>query len=163
MPTAAKPTFDIAIIGAGVVGCAMARRFTLDGAKVVVLEKAADVLDGASKANSAILHTGFDAPPGSLEQACIADGYAEYLDIRESLGLPLLKTGAMVLAWDADQVSKLDGLIEKAHQNGVSDVERLTPAQILERESGIAAHVKGGFHIPGEFLIDPWASAHAYL
>ena len=80
--------YDVAIIGAGVVGCAMARRFTLDGAKVAVLEKAADVLDGASKANSAILHTGFDAPVGSLEQNCIAKGYAEYLEIHQSLGLP---------------------------------------------------------------------------
>ncbi|MFT5676824.1 MAG: glycerol-3-phosphate dehydrogenase, partial [Paraglaciecola sp.] len=61
--------YDVAIVGAGVVGCAMARRLTLDGAKVIVLEKASDVLDGASKSNSAILHTGFDAPPDSLEQA----------------------------------------------------------------------------------------------
>ncbi len=155
--------FDVAIIGTGVVGCAMARRFTLDGARVVVLEKASDVLDGASKANSAILHTGFDAPPGSLEQACIAAGYREYLDIRDSLGLPLLKTGAMVLAWDADQLAQLDGLIAKAHKNGVMDVELLTREQVLEREPHLADHVMGGFAVPGEFLIDPWASAHAYI
>ena len=54
--------FDVVVIGAGVVGCAVARRFTLEGAHVAVLEKGADILDGASKANSAILHTGFDAP-----------------------------------------------------------------------------------------------------
>ena len=155
--------FDVAIIGAGVVGCAMARRFVLDGARVVVVEKAADVLDGASKANSAILHTGFDAPPGSLEQNCVAGGYREYLEIRESLGLPLLKTGALVLAWDDEQLARLDGLIAKAHQNGVEDVARLTPRQILEREPNLAAHVKGGFAVPGEYLINPWASAHAYI
>ncbi len=155
--------FDVAIIGTGVVGCAMARRFTLDGARVVILEKAADVLDGASKANSAILHTGFDAPPGSLEQACIAAGYREYLDIHESLGLPLLKTGAMVLAWDADQLAQLDGLIAKAHKNGVMDVTLLTREQVLEREPHLADHVMGGFAVPGEYLIDPWASAHAYI
>ena len=66
-------SFDIAVIGAGIVGCALARAFTLAGAKVVVLEKAVDVLDGASKGNSAILHTGFDAPEGSLELDCIRD------------------------------------------------------------------------------------------
>ena len=53
------------MIGAGVVGCAVARRFTLEGARVVVLEQAADLLAGASKGNSALLHTGFDAPPGA--------------------------------------------------------------------------------------------------
>ena len=99
--------FDVAVIGGGVVGCAVARRLTLQGARVVVLEKAADVLDGASKGNSAILHTGFDAPSGSLEQKCIVRGYAEYLDLAATLGLPLLKSGAMVLAWDDDQAALL--------------------------------------------------------
>ncbi|MCF6234683.1 MAG: NAD(P)/FAD-dependent oxidoreductase [Rhodobacteraceae bacterium] len=155
--------YDVAIIGAGVVGCAMARRFTLDGARVVVIEKARDVLDGASKANSAILHTGFDAAPGSLEQMCIAKGYAEYLEIRESLGLPLLQSGAMVLAWDADQLARLDGLIDKAHTNGVDDVAMLTRDQILTREPSLSPTLMGGFDIPREFLIDPWATAHAYV
>jgi len=141
----------------------MARRFTLDGARVVVIEKGRDVLDGASKANSAILHTGFDAPPGSLEQACIAKGYAEYLEIREGLGLPLLKSGAMVLAWDADQLARLDGLIDKAHTNGVDDVAMLTRDQIIAREPALSPTLMGGFDIPREFLIDPWATAHAYV
>ena len=165
MPYRSDPSdiFDVAVIGAGIVGCAMARRFTLDGARVVVLEKGRDVLDGASKANSAILHTGFDAPPGSLEQACIANGYREYLDIRESLGLPLLKSGAMVLAWDDEQEAALGGLVAKAHQNGVGDVAMLVRDEILSREPQLSSSLKGGFHVPGEFLIDPWASAHAYI
>ena len=160
---ATKDLFDVAIIGAGVVGCAMARRFTLDGARVLVLEKASDVLDGASKANSAILHTGFDAPPGSLEQRCIQDGYREYLDIQGSLGLPVLKTGAMVLAWDDEQLAKLPGLVEKAHKNGVPDVALQTRDEILSQEPNLSTSLKGGFSVPGEYLIDPWASAHAYI
>jgi len=80
--------FDVAIIGAGVVGCAVARRFALAGARVAVLEKGADILSGASKANSAILHTGFDAPPGSLELDLIRAGREEYLSIRQRLNLP---------------------------------------------------------------------------
>ncbi len=163
MPTAPAAPYDIAIIGAGIVGCAMARRYTLDGARVVVLEKAADVLDGASKANSAILHTGFDAPPGSVEQACIAKGYAEYLDIRESLGLPLLKTGALVLAWDDEQLAALPALVAKAHKNGVADVALLSREAILAQEPQLSPALKGGFSVPREYLIDPWASAHAYI
>jgi len=159
----AHGVFDVAIIGAGVVGCAMARRFVLDGARVVILEKAAEVLDGASKANSAILHTGFDAPTNSLEQKCIAAGYQEYLDIHKGLGLPILKSGAMVLAWNGDQLAKLDELIAKAHNNGVQDVVRLSQKEILEREPHLSPNVKGGFLVPGEFLIDPWSSAHAYI
>ncbi|GLQ05393.1 NAD(P)/FAD-dependent oxidoreductase [Sneathiella chinensis] len=162
-PQTASRKFDVAIIGAGVVGCALARRLTLDGAQVVVLEKAPDVLDGASKGNSAILHTGFDAPPGSLEQACIARGYREYLDLSEELGLPILKTGALVLAWNDEQVAKLPSLMEKARKNGVEDVEELDRADILKREPHLSETVAGGFLVPGEYLIDPWTTAHAYL
>lgn len=155
--------FDFAIIGAGVVGCALARRLTLDGAKVVILEKAPDILDGASKGNSAILHTGFDAPVGSLEQKCVAAGYREYLEIHDALGLPVLRSGAMVLAWNDQQEAKLDQLIDQAHRNGVGDVRRLTKAEILAREPALSDSVKGGFLVPGEYLIDPWSSPHAYL
>ncbi|MGH1477125.1 MAG: NAD(P)/FAD-dependent oxidoreductase [Geminicoccales bacterium] len=160
---AAKDVFDVAVIGAGVVGCAMARRFVMEGARVLVLEKAADVLDGASKGNSAILHTGFDAPPGSLEQACIADGYREFLAIRERLGLPLLESGALVLAWTPAELDELEGLMAKAHANGVSDVRPLTREQIIVREPNLSAKVQGGFIVPGEFVIDPWSTPHAYL
>lgn len=156
-------TADFAIIGAGVVGCAIARRLTLDGARVCVLEKAADVLDGASKGNSAILHTGFDAPPGSLEQRCIADGYQQYLTEHAQLGLPLLRCGAMVLAWTEEEQQSLDALIDKAHANGVSNAEPMSHHQINTTEPHLASHVKGGFRIPGEYLIDPWATAHAYI
>ena len=155
--------YDVAIIGAGVVGCAMARRLTLDGARVIVLEKAADVLDGASKGNSAILHTGFDAPPGSLEQACIAHGYREYMDIHESLGLPVLKSGALVLAWSQQQLDALPSLIDKARRNGVDDVAMLSRADILDREPCLSRNVLGGFEVPREYLIDPWTTAHAYI
>lgn len=161
--TLSDESYDVIIIGAGVVGCAVSRRFTLDGARVAVLEKAADVLDGASKANSAILHTGFDAPPGSLEQSCIANGYREYLEIRGSLGLPLLEAGAMVLAWTQDQLAKLNGLVEKAHTNGVEDVVLRSRDELLAQEPQLSPSLKGGFVVPGEFLIDPWTTAHAYI
>ncbi|MCB2012366.1 MAG: FAD-dependent oxidoreductase, partial [Geminicoccaceae bacterium] len=103
--------YDVVVIGAGVVGCAIARRMTLDGARTAVIERAADILDGASKGNSAILHTGFDAPPDSLELRCIQDGHAEYLDIHERLGLPLIRCGALVLAWNEAEEERLDALM----------------------------------------------------
>lgn len=155
--------YDVAIVGAGVVGCAMARRLTLDGAKVIVLEKASDVLDGASKGNSAILHTGFDAPPDSLEQACIARGYREFLEIFQDLGLPILKTGALVLAWSREQQEKLEALIDKANKNGVNNVRMLGKKEILKREPHLSNQLFDGFEVPGEGLVDPWTTAHAYL
>lgn len=155
--------FDVAVIGAGVVGCAIARAFTLAGARVVVLEKAVDVLDGASKANSAILHTGFDAPEGSVELACIREGHALYQEIRERLGLPLVRAGAMVLAWTEEELAGLPALMAQAVANGVGDIHPLggVEARVLEPE--LSSRVLGGFRIPGEHLVDPWSAAHGYL
>lgn len=154
---------DVAVIGAGVVGCAIARCLALEGARVTVLEKAADILDGASKGNSAILHTGFDAPPGSLEQACLAAGHAEYLEIHERLGLPLLRAGAMVLAWTEEQAALLPSLMEQARANGVADVEPLTPSEARALEPGLAPGLHAAFRVPREHLLDPWSAPFAYL
>lgn len=155
--------FDVAVIGGGVIGCAILRRFALEGARAVLLEKAPDILDGASKGNSAILHTGFDAPPGSLEAACIAAGYGEYLEIHERLNLPLIRSGALVLAWTEEEEAELPGLIDKAGQNGVGDVEPMSAAAIRALEPGLSPRLRAGFRIPGEYLIDPWSAPHAYL
>lgn len=156
-------TFDAAIVGAGVVGCAVARRLALDGARVVVLEAAADILDGASKGNSAILHTGFDATPGTREAALVAAGHAEYLAIHERLGLPLIRSGALVLAWSEEEAARLPALMDKARANGVDDVEPLDAAASRAREPALAPRVAGGFVVPGEYLIDPWSAPLAYL
>ena len=117
--------FDIAVIGGGVVGLAILRRFAMSGLTCVLLEKGADILSGASKGNSALLHTGFDAPAKSLELQCMQAGYQEYLNIRQKLNLPLLETGALVIAWTQEESAALDGIVEKAHANSVSDVKRL--------------------------------------
>lgn len=155
--------FDVAVVGAGVVGAAVARRFQLDGAKVVVIEAATEVLDGASKGNSGILHTGFDAPVGSLEARCVVAGREEYLAIHESLGLPLLRTGALVLAWDDEQSARLPELRAQAHANGVVDAGLMTAAEVRGLEPSLGPGVRGALRVPGEAIIDPWSTAHAYL
>ncbi|SDZ12753.1 NAD(P)/FAD-dependent oxidoreductase [Pseudomonas sp. NFIX28] len=156
-------TYDVAIVGGGVVGCAMARRFALEGARTVLLEKSSDILSGASKANSAILHTGFDAPSGSLELQCMQAGYREYLEIHGRMNLPLLRTGAMVVAWNAEDQHKLAGILAQAKANGVDDVEMLDPGQIRAMEPHLSRAALGAVLVPGEHLIDPWSAPLAYL
>ncbi|MBT6036065.1 MAG: NAD(P)/FAD-dependent oxidoreductase [Kordiimonadaceae bacterium] len=155
--------FDVAIVGGGVVGCAVARKFALEGAKVVLLEKGRDILNGASKANSAILHTGFDAPPGSLELHCVQQGYKEYLDIFKDFNLPILKTSAFVVAWNEEQIIRLDKIIKQAHQNNVSDVHGIDRDCLLASEPHLSTHALGGISVPGEYVIDPWSSPLAYI
>ncbi|HHI82382.1 MAG TPA: FAD-dependent oxidoreductase, partial [Rhizobiales bacterium] len=155
--------FDVVVVGAGVVGCAIARRFTLKGARVAVVEKASDILDGASKANSAILHTGFDAPPDSLELSCIRNGYSEYLKIHKSLGLPLEKSGAHVIAWNEAEEEKLEAIVKQAHGNGIGDVRQIGADELSQAEPNLARTALSAITIPGEAIIDPWSAPYVYL
>ena len=134
-----QQSFDIAVIGGGVVGLAILRRLAMSGLSCVLLERGADILNGASKGNSALLHTGFDAPPESLELACMLAGHAEYLDIREKLNLPLVNSTALVVAWSDAEQAKLDGILSKAHANGVGDVRHVARDELLRLEPRLSA------------------------
>ncbi|MGE4251540.1 MAG: NAD(P)/FAD-dependent oxidoreductase [Parvibaculaceae bacterium] len=154
--------FDVGIIGGGVVGLAILRRLAMAGLDCVLLEKGKDILSGASKGNSALLHTGFDAPPDSLELACMKAGYAEYLDIRERLNLPLLRTSAHVVAWSEAELAKLPGIVAKAHENGIADVDVISREALRQAEPRLDENALGAVRVPGEHVIDPWSAPLAY-
>lgn len=153
---------QVVIVGGGVVGCAIFRRLSLGGLKPVLLEAGRDILSGASKGNSALLHTGFDAPPGSLELTCMQQGYREYLDIRQHFNLPLVKSGAVVVAWNEEELAKLDGIVAKAHDNQVNDVARIDRDALRRLEPLLSPKALAGVHVPGEHIIDPWSAPLAY-
>jgi glycerol-3-phosphate dehydrogenase len=153
---------SVVIIGGGVVGCAIFRRLAIAGLKPLLLERGADILSGASKGNSAILHTGFDAPTGSLEVACMQAGYREYCAIHDKLNLPLVETGALVVAWDEAQMQRLPGIVAQAHANGVADAAHMSREDVLRREPNLAGHVLGAVFVPHEHLNDPWLAPLAY-
>ena len=154
--------YDVAIVGGGVVGCAILRRLALGGLSCVMLEKGADILSGASKANSALLHTGFDAPTGSLELRCMRAGYNEYNEIRDSLNLPLLRTGAVVVAWNDEEYARLAAIVEQAHANGVADVAQIDASMLYRMEPNLAPGARGAVQVPGEHVIDAWSAPLAY-
>ena len=158
----ATGTFDVAVVGAGVVGCAVARGLARAGLGVVLVERGADILSGASKANSAILHTGFDAPPGSLELACMREGARLYRAMREEAGLPLLETGALLAAWTPADLGALQGIVAQAHGNGVADVRQVGVDEARAAEPGLAPGLLGAVLVPGEAVIDPWSAPLAY-
>ncbi len=155
-------TFDATIIGGGVVGCAVLRSLTLAGLKCLLLERGPDLLSGASKANSAILHTGFDARTESLELKLIRSGRAIYLEIREQLGLPVLNTDAVLVAWTTEQAERLPAIAAKAHANGVTGVRPLTPEELKKKHAYVSDMAVAALFIPGEYVIDPWSTPLAY-
>ncbi len=155
--------FDVAVIGGGVVGCAVMRRFAIAGAKVVLIEAAADILAGASKANSAILHTGFDAPVGSLEWQLVQAGYREYLEIHTAHNLPLLRTGALVCAWSEGEAAQLDAIVAQARLNNVPGVRLIGAMRARALVPSLSTRLVDAIEVSEEYVIDPWSAPLAYL
>lgn len=154
--------FDVAIIGAGVVGCAIARALAQYQLSVVVIERSSDVGNGTSKANTAILHTGFDCVPGSLESSLVSRGYHQLRDYAALTGIAFEPTGALVVAWDEEQEAVLTALQEKAEKNGYGSTRLLGADEVRQREPNLGVGARGALAVPGESIICPWSTTLAY-
>jgi glycerol-3-phosphate dehydrogenase len=148
--------FDVAVIGAGVVGAAVARALSAYELRTVVLEAGPDVGTGTSKANTAILHTGFDATPGSTEARLVARGYELMSAYADEVGIPVERTGACLVAWNDEEVAQLPLIEEKAVRNGRRDLRRLTAEELYGREPHLGTGARAGLLIPGESIICPF-------
>ncbi|MEY2754325.1 MAG: hypothetical protein RJB65_683 [Actinomycetota bacterium] len=158
MSNPAHEPFDVAVVGAGVVGCAVARHLTLAGLRCALLEARADVGSGTSKANTAILHTGFDATPGSVEARLVARGYQLLSAWAPLAGVSVEETDAVLVAWDDEQASTLPRLAEKSRSNGHHDVEILDASSVRDAEPHLGPGLAGGMLVRGEHIIDPWST-----
>ena len=153
---------DVAIIGAGVVGTAITRELTRRGASAALVEASADVGAGTTKANTAIWHTGFDAKPGTLEARLVRRGYERLLEDGPELGIPLQRTGALLVAWDEAQRNEFDGIIDKAASNGYVRCRLVEPAELYEREPRLGAGALGAVEVPDEGLLCPFTMPIAF-
>ncbi len=145
--------FDIAIIGAGAVGAAIARELAQYNLSIALLDAAPDVGMGTSKASTAIWHTGFDAKPGTLEAQLMRRSYALMERLAPELGIPIERTGGLLIAWNAEQLSALPALLDKAHHNGVTDTRLISAAEVYQREPHLGPGALGGMLVPGEHLL----------
>lgn len=154
---------DVVIIGAGAVGCAIARELSKYRVDVLVVDKNEDVGGDASKSNSAIIHTGYDATPGTLESQLVVAANPMYDEITRDLDVPFARIGALLPAVTQEQFESLAAIKEKAFRNHVYDVEFKTAQELLDMEPELNPEVKGGLYIPRESVIDPfiWVQALA--
>ena len=151
-------TFDVVVIGGGIVGAAMARELGATSLDVAILEARGDVGDGTSKANTAILHTGFDAKPGTLESRLVARGYDLLGAYAEQVGIPVERTGAILVAWTLEELAALPGLKEKAEQNGYDRCELIDADAVYAEVPDLGEGVLGGLTVPGESIICTWTT-----
>ena len=160
--TAPKGPFDVAIIGAGAVGCAVARELTRRGARCVIAEAGPDVGAGTSKANTAIHHTGFDAKPGTVESRLVARGYELLGEYAARVGIPVARLGALMVAWNPEQREALAGIRAKASENGYQETRAVDLEELYAREPNLGPGAEGAIEIPGEGIICPFTTTLAF-
>ncbi|HEY6576988.1 MAG TPA: FAD-dependent oxidoreductase, partial [Mycobacterium sp.] len=148
--------YDVVVIGAGIVGSAIARELTGYDLRIAVLEARDDVGDGTSKANTAILHTGFDAKPGTLESALVRRGYRLLSDFAAVTGIPVERTGAILVAWDREQLDALPALRDKAEANGYHACEVIDSDAVYAGLPHLGEGALGGLTVPDESITCTW-------
>ncbi len=154
--------FDISVIGAGVVGCAIARDLSRMPLKVALIEANSDLGAEASKGNSALMTEGSDTPADTLERQLVVRGYQRYMHEAPSLGLPIRKCGAVMLAWSDEQKSIVDHILTEAHTDGFNRLELLNGDEVLRRWPQFRPGVLAAVWMPDEAIVDPFSTPYAY-
>lgn len=154
--------YDIAIIGAGVVGCAIARELSKYRVKACVIEREEDVCCGTSKANSAIIHAGFDATPGKLKAKLNVQGNAMMDQLSKDLDIPFQRNGSLVVCTKDQNREDLEKLLEKGKVNGVPDLRILERKELLTLEPNLSDDITCALLAPTGGIVCPFHMTIAF-
>lgn len=149
-------SFDVIIIGAGVTGCAVARELSRYDCSVIVIEKDEDVCCGTSKANSGIVHAGYDAKPGTLKAKMNIRGNEMMTSLCEELDIPFKRIGSLVVCTDESLRSGIEELYARGITNGVPDLKILESDEVRELEPNISDDVVCALYAPTAGVICPF-------
>lgn len=156
-------TFDIAIVGAGITGCAIARQLARFDLSICVVEAANDIALGASKANGGLVHAGYDPAPGMLKSQVNARGCELYGTWAQELGFLFCRTGSMVLGFNDEDRAQLEQLRSNGLANGVPELSIIDPDSIHELEPRASAQATCALWCPSTGYVDPFEVAIAAL
>ncbi len=148
--------YDVLIVGCGIVGAATAYELSRYHLAVGVLEADNDVANGATKANNAILHAGYDSRPGSVEAELTREGFRLAREQCARLDVERRELPAMVVAFDEPQLSKVEQLVRQGRQNGVPGIRSLPAEEILRLEPNVSSRIVGGLIAPEAAIVNPW-------
>ena len=154
--------YDVIIIGAGVTGTAVARELSRYQIKTCVLEREEDVCCGTSKANSAIIHAGYDAEPGTLKAKLNVRGNLLIGELAEKLDFPFKRNGSLVLCLDEKDYPNLQKLYEKGITNGVKKLRILNHDEVLEMEPNVSENVYAALYAPTGGIVCPFNMTIAF-
>ncbi len=149
-------TYDVIIIGAGVTGAAVARELSRYETNVCVLEKEEDVCCGTSKANSAIIHAGYDCEPGSCMARMNVRGNEMMDQLCKDLDIPFKRNGSLVVCIHKEELPGLKDLYDRGIKNGVPGMKLLTREEALEMEPNLTDSVEGALYAETAGIICPF-------
>jgi glycerol-3-phosphate dehydrogenase len=149
---------DVVIIGAGVVGAAIARELCRFDLRCTLVEAGSDVGAGTSKANTALLHTGFDAKPGTLEARLVHRGHELLSEYAAEVGIPCSRTGALLVAWNEEQRAAFPAIVERSHANGYTAIRELDHDELYELEPQLARGAHAALEVPDEGIVCPFTT-----
>jgi len=148
--------FDVAIIGAGISGSTVARQLSRYDLKIVVLEKGVEVCQGTTKANSAIVHGGFDAKEGTLKAKLNVLGCKMYPSICKELSVEYKNNGSLVLAFNENDMKHIHELYERGLKNGAKDIEIINGEKVKEIEPNVNEDVVGALWCKSSGIVCPF-------
>lgn len=148
--------FDVVIVGAGVSGCAVARELSRYQLKICVLEKASDVAMGTSKSNSAIIHAGFDAKPGTLKARLNAEGNTMFPNLSRELDFPFIQNGSFVVCFSQEGEAELLNLMDKGRSNGIKGLGILSREHVLKKNPNLSQKVCAALYAPSAGIVCPY-------
>ena len=154
-------SFDVVVVGAGIAGCTAARELARYDLSICVLEAGNDIACGATRANSAIVHAGFDPSPGTLKARFNVEGSKAYPRWCDELGVQFRRNGSMVLAFDDEGRLKLEELVRRADANGVEGVRIVSGNRAREMEPNVSPEVACALVAPTGGIVDPYGFAFA--
>ena len=153
--------YDCLIIGGGVSGAAVARELSRYTRKLCLVERGEDLCVGTSKANSAIVHAGFDARPGSLMARFNVEGSRKMEALARELDVPYRKNGSLVLCFDMDQLPQLEMLFRQGLENGLDDLAILSGEQVRAMEPQVSKDCVAALYAPSGALVCPFSLTYA--
>ena len=148
--------YDVAVIGGGVCGALIARELSRFSLRMVVLEKESDVACGASRANSGIVHGGFDPIPGTKKAALNVRGAAMMPALTAELGVTYHNNGSLVLAFSDEEMETVKKLYDRGIQNGVPGISLLTGDEVLALEPHVSEKVVGALRCTSSGIVCPY-------
>ena len=152
---------DILIIGAGISGCSLARELSRFKADVAVIDRGNDLAEGATKANSGIVHAGYDAKPGSNKARLNVTGAQMFPALCELLGVPYRQAGALVIALNGQDRAVLEELLERGLKNGVQHLSILSREEALAMEPRLNPELVAALSVPTSGIVSPYELAFA--